>query len=353
MRRLVVALILFASPLRAQESQQPTRFAVALSAPAGCPSAAEFSAGVIGRTDMATPARSPDQTDLALSVVVTRRGSALFGQLTLRWANESGIARREVEAASCAEVLDALAFVAALAIDPRAQATAAKVEPVAPIGDSAPPDLSPPAAELPPAAAPDLEPASAAPAAVAPGQVSGHSDWYASVGLGVEVGTASSGPGPLLGVRFGGGVGLRLDPGLAAELQLEGVRRAASADPPSGQAQFTLLALRLSPCARAALGSRLSAHGCVGAEMGTLAAEASGVNRARSASSLWLAASAAAGLEGRVVGGLGVGVELGALVPTKRDYFVFLDRSSNQDAEVFAVPSVAASGTLYVRARFP
>jgi hypothetical protein len=307
---------------------------------------------VTGRTLLAAAATSPDAADLALSVTVTRHGAALLGRLSLRWATGAAPAMREVRAASCSEVLDALAFVAALAIDPRAQATPTNSATTPPTTQASPPPAQPEVSEATPPA-PASEDVARDPASTAPRAPLQPARWYGSVGMAAELGTASSGPGPLLGVRFGVGAGLRFNDALSAELHLEGVRRASAAERASGQVQFTLLALRLSPCLRRALGSGISAHACAGGEFGTLSAEASGVTNAKSAAPTWIALTAGVGAGVEIVDGLGVGAEAAALVPTKRDRFVFVDRSQNQDAEVFVVPAVAASGALFVQARLP
>ncbi len=351
-RRLAVLVLTLATPLRAEESGQPTRFHSTLRAPEGCPTVSEFAAGISGRTQLAAPVATAAQADLVLFVTVTPGGKQLVGRLSLRWPDAGRTARREVAGASCGEVLDALAFVAALAIDPRAQATASdpNLEPET----KAPEPATLPPAERTPADTPRSEgTALLTRPIVSPSTPASTSRWYGLLGVTAELGTASSGPAPLFGFRFGGGLGYQLSV-VAVEGVVEGVRRRAQAEVEgSGQATLTLLAARVGPCIRAPLTGDLNLRGCAAAEIGALSAEASGVVRAQSALQSWIGLGASGGLTLSLAESVLLGLEAGLLLPTRRDRFVFEDRGGGQDVEVFRAPQLAGQGAFALQARFP
>jgi len=92
-------------------------FHVAYAAPEDCPTEAAFKAAVQGRTAFARFADEPDAR--AVHVVVRATRDKYAGHLSI--VGRSGrVSERDVEDALCSNVVDALALVTALAIDPKA-----------------------------------------------------------------------------------------------------------------------------------------------------------------------------------------------------------------------------------------
>ncbi|HLK35581.1 MAG TPA: hypothetical protein VKU41_02435, partial [Polyangiaceae bacterium] len=124
-------------------------------ASSGCPDQAAFVARVRARTARAAlvaPGTGPG--DVRAFDVEVAAGDPARGRLTLRGPHHAEGTRR-VQAATCDEVVDALALVVALAIDPRAPVIpATPPTTTAPGPDSSPPPAANPAPPTPPAAAP-------------------------------------------------------------------------------------------------------------------------------------------------------------------------------------------------------
>jgi hypothetical protein len=151
----VISLVLsLASPLRAEqiagESAEPESISLAYEAAEHCPTRAVFFEQVkayASRVELAD-----DQVARRrFKVRVTRAGSQFTG--TLEILTESETARREVTAATCAEVSDALALAAALAVDPSLMG-APLSEPSVVLPPPPHPPASAPAPEPPPTPAP-------------------------------------------------------------------------------------------------------------------------------------------------------------------------------------------------------
>ena len=104
----------------------------------GCPGAAVFLDEIQWRTDQARVV-GPAEAALEVRARVVRRGPVTRGRLVLGTGKDAIV--REVEGASCEEVVSALALITALALDPHAS-TATK-RPAAP--GFAPPPPPPPA----------------------------------------------------------------------------------------------------------------------------------------------------------------------------------------------------------------
>src|ERR1700760_4529038 len=90
-------------------------------APESCPAKAELVRGVLGRTNRAHEAGDEKPTRTFV-VTLTPGPTETRGELVMRGA-DGAEAERELTGDTCAEVVDALALIAALAIDPHASAT--------------------------------------------------------------------------------------------------------------------------------------------------------------------------------------------------------------------------------------
>ena len=99
-------------------------------APSGCPTQADFVTAVESRGGQFTP-KARGEGARALVVSIRRQGSAFTGSLQVsRFDGVSGA--REVQGATCQEVVDALAVVAAIDLRPAQDATPAAVTPPKP-----------------------------------------------------------------------------------------------------------------------------------------------------------------------------------------------------------------------------
>jgi hypothetical protein len=103
--------------MAAPEGVDPVR--VEFVAPDGCSSADAFYAGMRARTDRVRRAQAGESA-LDVRVRLSRKGTRVFGELR-SFENGSPTETRAVDGATCDEVVDALSFTAALAIDPNAR----------------------------------------------------------------------------------------------------------------------------------------------------------------------------------------------------------------------------------------
>src|SRR5262245_12764730 len=93
-------------------------FRVEYSAERGCPDARAFSAGITGRSDRVRIGSGGETT--TFHVDLAHRDQRFVGQIRIAPPHAPERARA-VDGESCAEVADALALIAALALDPEAR----------------------------------------------------------------------------------------------------------------------------------------------------------------------------------------------------------------------------------------
>jgi hypothetical protein len=205
--------------------------------------------------------------------------------------------RRVVEAVDCAELVDALALVTVLAVDPTRIAVAD------------PPD-------------PPVAPAPAASRAWSLGVGTG-----AASALGVTPGALPVLPAFLEAERRGVG---------RVRLGVRWGRR--TSDAAVGSATFAWTRVQLDGCPdRAAIGRGAVAAGvCAGLQVGALRGEGAGVAEARAASRPWLAAVVAGRLRWRASSRWFAELEAAAVLPQVRDRFYFMP-----DTTIHRVPPAA------------
>lgn len=133
---LVCAWVLVPRLAGAQVEREPIRASVLPGSV--CASARELEAAVIARTPRARIAE-PGEPARTFHVSTRREGLAIVGRLAVEDSSGRG-SPRVLTASSCRELVDALALVAALAVDPRAKEAA----PVAPAAPAAPSSGPPP-----------------------------------------------------------------------------------------------------------------------------------------------------------------------------------------------------------------
>ena len=213
----------------------------------GCPNEAAFAARLLERrTGSRGGSRGSDGSDGPRRVLIAVDGSgeAAVGQLTIM--DRSGeTTTRQISGQSCDQVVDALAFVVALALDPTASA-----EP-------------PPAPQVsrPPAEAPGVEPARPPPGA----------QWRVSAAAQASM-TGALPPGLQLSIPVFVELGDESPPTLRrwTPSVRAGFERSfgASMQVPQGAARFTRTAGRLDLCAGFSVAPTFTVGPCVGADMG-------------------------------------------------------------------------------------
>ncbi len=258
----------------ADEGGEP--IALDYDAPAGCPDLSAFVTRIRARTSRARMAW-PGEPARSFRVKVVA-GPPARGTITVSDEHATEGARA-LEAASCTEVVDGLALITALAIDPEARTSPVlSPAPSSASASSAAPALSPapplprPASTIsvpppPSSSAPEDEPARSAPETTAPAHPSSLS-LAGRFGIGASAAVAS-GVGPL--VLFGASpflearplLGDRLDLGIAASFVRADSGTTAVT---SGTADFTWTVGRIDACALLHVLPRLDVGPCARAE---------------------------------------------------------------------------------------
>ena len=154
MRRPMAAVVLAAAALTlcgaARAVVPGTEEAIRLSyrASPGCPDEANFVARLCARTSRARIARAGESA--RTFTIVVDAGPPASGRVVVHGADDASEGTRQVRAASCTDVADALALMVALAIDPQAaaperaaSARPSPPEPPAPSASSAPAAVQP------------------------------------------------------------------------------------------------------------------------------------------------------------------------------------------------------------------
>jgi hypothetical protein len=262
----------------------------------GCPDEAAFLERLHART-MGSWDAGIDRPRQVL-IAVEGSGAAAAGKLTI--VGRSGeTTTREVSGQSCEQIVDALAFVVALALDPTASAD----RPPSPSISPTPPDApAAPAARSTPGARWRLSAAAHAgmTGAFPPGL-------QVSVPVFVELGREP----PATLRRWSPGVRLGFERGFGASMQV-----------PVGVARFTWNVGRLDLCAGLSVTPTLSLGPCLGVDAGALEGAGS-IAHPRNASSLWIAPGGLARGRWEVRSPLFFEMDVGAVFPLVRETFVF------------------------------
>lgn len=336
-----VGIVAALAPSAARGAERiPAR--VQVDAPEGCASRASFSAALARRTDRLEVSEAGGAS---IDVTIRRTDGQATGELRIARGGPPSAPRR-VSAASCEEVAEGLALVAALAFDP-----AAKID-VAPVAAPAPEPAAEPAAD--PVAAP-------AEAAVAPGPVAAmapaarerptRSQPQAArtrVALAATGAAVALGAGATFG--WGGFVGLERERGLWSPAARVGVQRAEASQAASAVgADLAWTLARASFCpVRFALAPGVSARPCAGLDAGVLSASARGVDRARDRSRPWIAPSAAVRLAWAPSDALFLEASGVLAAPLVRDEVVV-----DPAVSLYRAPVVAPAGEIAAGVHFP
>lgn len=329
------ALVMIVARLAAAENAPSGRSGtdkvrLAYRAPPDCPSESAFASSVRERLPGGWEA-APGELAIVFDVDVSTRGERFSA--TIRFSNAEGEPfQREVEGASCIDVVNGMALVAALAIRSR-------------VGDVEEPPPPPP----PPAPRPsEPAPPASTPSAPPPEPTKARSVFFRAGALGM----LTTGVGP--GLAFGGGAffGAELS-GARLELVLAAVAsgRVSAESIPS---EFRLLVARLDGCPLAlGLGNHLAVEPCALFELGSLRAETfesqPRVTKPDSGSATWLAPGALVRAVARFQP-LVLELEGFARFPLFHEQF-YVDAGGARDT-VFEVPTVAWGAALGLGLRF-
>jgi len=319
-----LAILLAGGVARAAETT-PVR--LRYTAPAECPDRRGFFEQVSARTKLA---RLADASEIATTLVVRIKHVPGGTAGTIELSTPPGrTAQREVKAASCEQVVAALALMTALAIDPDAS-----TEPVS----------------KPPLPAPKLEP-TAAPKPT-------------------RRGTPEERPASAL-TRWKGGVSVELLGGIAPSLvpavrpfieldregrapwgfaaRLSAARLQTEVRTESGGAEFRLWSARLEGCpAHVRVARPLWFSACLAFDFGELTATGNGVTPAQQVSRPWLAAGEITRLELRLFDALAIEAAGEIMFPLVRDRFFV-----QTDVTLHRAPAVAGGGAVGVGVTFP
>src|SRR6478735_813629 len=287
------------------------------SAPAECPTRVDFSTQVAARTTGWLLPSSP----FAVVVSIERDAGGVLGRLTFARGQQNTV--RELQAAGCNELVQALAFIVALLIDPQSSS-----KPLLATGEVRPPAVFP----LP----------GAAPTQQLPARL-----WFIA-GPELALETTMTGDAAF-GERVFFGVG-RGDRSLAmSSARLILGRVVSHAESPSGErAEFELVAARLEGCLLRWANGGLGVELCPFAELGRLRAigihRAGNVTRDEPWGSLGLLLRPTWTFSRRLVLGTGLGVQL----PLRHYHFAFTG-----SPELTRTPEVAIEASLCLGVRFP
>jgi hypothetical protein len=322
------------------------RFRVEYRADDDCPDIDEFTRQVLARTTLARLS-DDNQPAHAFRVAIVRTPGGTNGNLSIREPDGTA-STRHVEAATCDEVVGALALIAALTLDPSASTTPLPKRPPAspaPTASSAvqePPPRTPQPAMLPPVAKSEPESAS-----------EGSSRWAGTSGA-QFIAAGGIAPGTALGLATFVGIRRAVNERDRWEARL-GFRwtPTVTADAELGQATFRWLAIRAEGCPVAlSLTAWLVSEPCLAVDVGQLRAQGvrdetiqiTGVDYAP-----WVSAGAVGRLHADVFGDLGVELEGGLLVPLYRHEFVF----RHPDGTVYHTPPITGGLALGLALHFP
>jgi hypothetical protein len=299
---------------------EPTDVRLDYEAPAECPDRQAFVDQVTARTDLV---HITEPATVRWSVVLNAEGSRHVGKLRVVDA-EGTESVRTIRAATCDEVVSAVALVAALSVDPDARS-----EPKA----------------TPRRSAPVPEPRSAA----SPPAKSPPAGWHrVHWGFGEHAQWQT-------GVVPGGGASLRLFAGIGwgdggPSFRLSAARTSPSIVPTAegrGEISWWAARVELSPVAWIASRS-LVVVPSAGIEAGALHAEGLDVDVTRATTRPWVSVEVGLRLEVPVYGAFRLECQGVALTPLVRDRF-WIGRSTT----VFRSPAVGAFGAIGVAVQFP
>jgi hypothetical protein len=314
---------LLAAPGRAQPA--PTEpIEIAYQGPTDCPPEAFFRAQLLARTPRVRAARSGEPARRVAVTVDTSAGRTL-GRLVIRELDGQESAR-EVGGDACAEVVSALALIAAISVDPNAVTTPLVAAAVPPPPAAPPPEVTPPLPPPPPRAL-----------------------FPVRFGVGGTLSVASSiAPATMVGGRLSLELAFRaarFPPSIRLGLERSNGSPTAVA---GGVLDFTRTIGVLEVAPLEVAWGRLAIAPLVGLEAGALRAVASEITPARSATRAFVALGTGARVDLVLVGPLALEAAVGVAFPVTRDRFFF-----EPDTTVSQAAPAGFRGSFGLMARFP
>jgi hypothetical protein len=284
-------------------------------------------------------------------------GHRFLGDIQV-FARDGEVSLRSVQGGRCDEVMEALAFIVTVSIDPNAAGT--------PPPPPSPPDPPTPVAS-PPAPKPDPSPSPPPPGDVtfsAPSDDAGGAPaerpstpapaapsrrpWHASLGVGAFA-EGLAAPGAVAGDLLFFGVAWDRPGAWSPELRLAVARASSStlsAAPGHAELEWTFARAETCPIRWVAY-ERFEVRPCVRGDAGALAASASGVPNSQSRVRPWAVLGGTARIEWLPFEPLRVSLEGGLAIPLVREQFFIAPTPV-----VYQAPSIAADGTLALGVRF-
>jgi hypothetical protein len=331
----VMAGLAIATSARAalgSEEDAPRAIRLSIDAPAECPGERAFFDQLHARAPQVREAVAADRAP-RVRVELQREDGEIHGRLSVSGLDgaDDAARTRDIQGPDCATVEASLAFVAAVALDPRASLPAAS-------GGASPADPSPPAAASP-------SPTREAPATRGPAPAASSEPWRLSVGA-----------------AFDADVGLGPDPtflpGLFLEVELPSPLARASArawvgrgfarsvDTPAGAAQLTTTEVRVEACVDVIRSAPWRVPACAILETGALSGQADATG-AKGQDRGFLELGAGLRPTWTIGSVWSVSVLAGGARPVARYRFYFAP-----DTTAYALAPLSAVGELSASARF-
>jgi hypothetical protein len=337
------------------EGEAPVR--IEFVAPPGCPDSGSFAHQIEGRLANLRRAAEGEKARVVRGEIEARAGGVV-GRLVLI-ETDGRTSERTLEAADCRQATDALALIAALAIDPRARETSAAAS-SAPSPPSPPPAPSqserpapPPAPPAPPPRSvpspPPAPPSPSASPALAAGET-GRPPRVSFQATAAAFGTLGMAPGPTAGGALLVGVLFEAPRAAWSWSVRVGVADTAdrSFDRLGGTATFGLLAGLAELCPLAMrFGDRVWLRPCADGEYGVVRVGASNTSSAHPVDRPWGGAGLGFRLGVRIAGPFWVDAVIGGLVALQRNDFEFAS------SRFFDSPPVVGRALVGVGAMWP
>jgi hypothetical protein len=312
----------------------PTPVRVTLEAPADCSTSEDFFQSLRARSDRVRPA-NPGERSVEIGVRLVRKGSKVRGEL--RMIGEHGESdTRQVDGASCAEVVEALSLTVALSLVPTSRVAAKEAEP-------APEASTPPSGSNDTAGAEADADSESAPGPELDGPLGAHTLHVALSAHAMIAGFVAP------DVQMGGGaavrIGLGSDPASAVSFTLGGFQVQTDLFARAERSRFRLAAAEVGICpARFALFGGGSVEPCLIGIGGALRAEGVGFDRTQAVSRAYW------GLGGTITArfpvgrapGFGFEGGIGITLPLVERRFV----ASNPERRLGETPRISALGRL-------
>jgi len=354
--QLAIAIGCFSSVAFGQSAEEPLRLEYRASV--GCDDEQRFMAAVRARAPRARLARS-DEPARVFQIDIEQGAKGTRARLTIREPSGQRTVR-DLETKDCREAVDALALIAALAVDPQAVAastanaqrgTESKSSGAAPPSPGAEPASTAaarseaPRSELVPPAPTQttIQTRDVPVATTEAGAIAARSwMWAATVAASGRGGVA---PGLLYGGRVGVGLNRIANGGWSPGLRLAGEFATNTGFAvEGGVATFAYAAGSLELCPlRVPASGRFGARPCGTSDLGIVYGRGSEVPNARSASRLWWSVGGLLRLEWLLSARIGVELDIGCTFPVWRDRFRFDPRLIYEVAQASGVAALGVS----------